>query len=94
MCKVTNYNIPNPRIDKCMQEAIRTLTVIFKNINFEIVACCCGHKKYPMTIVYKIPIKEFHPIELFSGKVIPRKRNFYKRDKEGYYYIPEVSNEI
>ena len=28
--------------------------------------------------------------ELFSGKLINRKKRFYKKDKEGYYYIPEV----
>jgi len=30
-------------------------------------------------------------IEVLSGTYIPRTRNIYKRDKEGYYYIPEVS---
>jgi len=89
MCKKTKYKIPNPRIDKCMIKAIKTLTIIFKHCKFKILACCCGHGKYPMTVVYQIP-GGFMPMELFSGKAIPRKRNFYKRDKQGYYYIPEV----
>lgn len=28
--------------------------------------------------------------EIISQKIIPRTRNFYKKDSEGYYYIPEV----
>lgn len=28
-----------------------------------------------------------------SNVRIPRARNFYKRDKQGYYYIPEVQGE-
>jgi hypothetical protein len=31
-------------------------------------------------------------MELFSGKLIPRKRRYYLKDKEGLYYIPEVQN--
>jgi len=42
-----------------------------------------------MSIVYKLPKMEF-PFELFSGKIIPRKIKFYKKDKQGYYYIPET----
>jgi len=28
--------------------------------------------------------------DLISNNIIPRKRKFYKKDKQGYYYIPEV----
>jgi hypothetical protein len=52
------------------------------------IACCCGHGKYPMTIVARL--KYFGVVELLSGTSIPRKKKFYKRDKQGYYYIPEV----
>jgi len=71
-----------------MQEAIKTLKIIFKHCGFKILACCCGHGKYPMTIVYEIPKRA--KFELFSGKVIPRKKRFYIKDKQGYYYIPET----
>ena len=27
-----------------------------------------------------------------KGKVIPRKKRFYRRDPDGYYFIPEVCN--
>lgn len=30
------------------------------------------------------------PTEIFSGTVIPRKKRFYKKDKHGIYFIPEV----
>ena len=87
LCKKTNYKIPNPRIDKCMKYLIEAIN----NGNMKTVACCCGHNKYPMTILVKNKyIKNSPVIELRSGKIIPRKRKFYKRDKQGYYYIPEV----
>ena len=86
MCK---YHNPQ-NIDKCMKKAIRTLSIIFKANNFKILACCCGHNRYNMSIVYSINNFVF---ELFSGKYIPRKKRFYKKDKEGYYYIPELINQ-
>lgn len=89
MCKKTNYKISNPRIDKCMKTVIFNLNYFLRK-GFKTVACCCGHKKYPPTILIK---NSYNVIfDLFSGKVIPRKRRFYKRDKQGYYYIPEVIN--
>ena len=86
MCKLKRYKSSNVRIDKCMVN-------IVKNINWYcstlyVVGCCCGHKKYPMTIVVRRPGGTH--FDFVSDKEIPRKRNFYKRDKQGYYYIPEV----
>ncbi|MDP4039850.1 MAG: hypothetical protein Q8P57_04710 [Candidatus Pacearchaeota archaeon] len=52
-------------------------------------ACCCGHGKYPMTIIVKNIKSEF--VEIVSGKKIPRKKRFYLKDKQGYYYIPELN---
>lgn len=60
-------------------------------MGFKPIASCCGHGKYPMTIV------EHHcngAFEILSRNYIPRTRKIYKRDLEGYYYIPEVSNPI
>jgi len=54
---------------------------------YPIIACCCGHGKYPMTLVARY---SFSNQELLSNIEIPRKKRFYKKDKEGYYYIPEV----
>jgi len=89
MCKKTNYKSSNTRIDKCMVSCIVNLKAMSSNAYIKPVACCCGHGKYPMTIVLKN--RTGICWELFTGKMIPRKRNFYKRDSRGYYYIPEVS---
>ena len=64
---------------------------LFKKEEYQILACCCGHGKYPMTIIFTAGYGIF---DLVSGKDIPRKRNFYKKDKQGYYYIPEVGGRI
>jgi len=74
-----------------MRKAITTLNILLRDTGFETLSCCCGHGKYPMTIVMgHKKIKDLFPFDLFTGKAIPRKRRFYKRDSEGYYYIPET----
>ncbi len=71
------------RIDLCMKNLID-----FMKLNeIETLACCCGHGKYPMTIVCNWGETIF---EIVSYTEIPRKNKFYKKDKDGYYYIPEV----
>ena len=67
-----------PEVDALQARGIKTL------------ASCCGHGKYPKTIVIE---RNGQNIEYFSGIVIPRKRRFYRKDSEGIYYIPEVSDE-
>jgi len=75
------------RIDKCM---INLIEFINEHTNlFETIACCCGHNKYPMTILLKSN-KNGEVFDLMSDITIPRKRNFYKKDKQGYYFIPEI----
>jgi len=78
------------RVDKCMKYLIDFLWN--KGINTR--ACCCGHGKYPMTIVVYAGADEGGDgfFEIISGTRIPRGTRFYKKDKEGYYYIPEVVN--
>mgnify|MGYP001580425263 CR=1 FL=1 len=90
MCQTRNSRyveiIPKKRyvrVDGCLEIAI-------SNLNFwgiKTLSCCCGHGRYPMSIVIKAPLGNF---ELFSGEIINRKKKFYKLDKEGFYYIPEV----
>lgn len=89
MCEFNPKNAGR-RIDECMKQAILLLNPLL--INQKTLACCCGHKKYVMTIVLQ---DELSGViwELFSGKKILRKKRFYKRDEEGYYFIPEVINE-
>ncbi|MFQ6010211.1 MAG: hypothetical protein ACE5J7_03780 [Candidatus Aenigmatarchaeota archaeon] len=68
---------------RCAVDAINEYT------DYETLSSCSGHGRYPMTIIVRN--KSGRIFDLISGKDIPRKRNFYKKDKEGYYYIPEVS---
>jgi len=73
------------KVDKCMANLIRALNSS-RHIS-RTLACCCGHGKYPMSIV----VSAFgNTYELISGKAIFRKRNFYRKDKKGDYYIPET----
>lgn len=89
MCKLKKYHkTSNTQIDKCMRKFIEHLEVSLKK-DYKILACCCGHKKYPMTIIIEDDYKK--RFDLVSGIYINRKRKFYKRDKQGYYYIPEVN---
>ncbi|KKL85456.1 hypothetical protein LCGC14_1954610, partial [marine sediment metagenome] len=37
------------RIDPCMRDLINAL----KQQGIETLGCCCGHGKYPMTIIYR-----------------------------------------
>lgn len=89
MCKAKRYKkTSNTAIDKCIRNFIANLEFLFDN-QVKIVASCCGHGgKYPMTIIVKNKIGEVY--DLVSGMKIPRKRNFYKRNKKGFYYIPEL----
>ena len=98
MCKkVNNKNICNTRIDKCIKPFVEWL----KN-KHQPIASCCGHEKYPLTVVVKeeiviedksVPTGRKSVIiyrEIISQTIIPRTIKFYKRDSKGYYYIPEV----
>jgi len=87
MCKVKAYHkTSNTRIDKCMRHLCG---FIEKHTVYKVKACCCGHNKYPATLVIHM-IGFDTLIEVFSNTIIRRARNIYKRDKEGYYYIPEI----
>lgn len=84
MCEKKQFKYCPSEIDECMKN-------ILEHIHGNVVACCCGHGKYPMTIVKKMGLEtDPYFIEVLSGKVIPRKKRFYKRDKKGYYFIPET----
>lgn len=89
MCKKIFYKSSNPKMDKCMEDYVRMINKIILPI-YETKASCCGHGKYPKTVVIGLKKYGSQCFDLFSGQIIPRKRRFYKRDKEGYYYIPET----
>ena len=84
MCQ-KNKGLHN-KIDKCMKPLINW----FNEQDYFTIASCCGHSVYPMTIVVKFMVNgKPRYLEILSGIEIKRTRNFYKRDKEGYYFIPE-----
>jgi len=87
MCKFNPKN-DSRRIDPCMKEFIKNFKLVL-HPGFKVVACCCGHKRYSMTLLVKA-LSSGKVIDVINGKYIPRKRNFYRKDKQGYYYIPEV----
>lgn len=76
-------------VDKCMVQVLRQL----HQLGYETLGCCCGHGKYPKTIVVMNQITDV-PYEFYTGmnlirlNGVARRRNFYKMDDEGYYYIP------
>jgi len=74
-------------IDPCMKNVMEFLNCY----DIDTLACCCGHGKYPPTIVVE---HDEMIMEIFSGEVIPRKKKFYRRDKQGVYYIPETIKEV
>jgi len=75
---------------KTIDKEIRCVVdYINENTPFKTLGSCCGHKKYYPTIIVSHPLTEKR-YEIFSGLEIPRKKKFYKRDKTGEYYIPEV----
>lgn len=87
MCVKKQFKYCPSTIDTCMKKGIEHLN----RRDVKTLASCCGHGRYPMTIVMFNGVAE--PYELFSMKTIPRKKRFYRKDKDGYYYIPEVSEE-
>jgi len=86
MCKWNKWG--DTRIDPCMRNLIDNLNCMFKD-NWEIKACCCGHERYPMSIIVQDK-KWKAPFDLVSGKNVHSKKKFYKKDAQGYYYIPET----
>lgn len=75
------------RVDGC----IRDMVYLLNMHGIQTVGSCAGHQRYPLSIVYRTchdGVETFH--ELITGVEIPRTRNFYKTDKDGFYYIPEA----
>jgi hypothetical protein len=84
-------NSHNPRrIDKCMTPYLEYV----KRQGHNPVACCCGHGRYEPTIVCKNQQGLVYEVLDKRLPVLPRKRRFYRKDKQGYYYIPEVKNAL
>jgi len=87
MCKKTQFKYCPSTIDPCMINLVNFINS-HKDL-FKTLSCCCGHEKYPKTIVIK-DLEDGRVFEVFSNITMTRKKKFYKKDKQGYYYIPEV----
>lgn len=72
------------RVDACIRLEIEELN----RQGFMTVGSCCGHGIYPKTILIK---RRGQTILLNPETVIPRTRNLYRKDDDGYYFIPEAA---
>lgn len=68
--------------------AIRQMLYVLNLHGVHTVGSCCGHGRYPLSIIYNAGLGEYY--ELMSGQRIMRTRNFYKKDKDGFFYVPEA----
>jgi len=87
MCTKLPYR--NPRVDACLGDTLDAI----RKAGFIPVASCCGHDRYPKTVVVKRP--DGQVMEYFSKVLLRRKKRnrYYTRDVKGYYYIAECAEE-
>ena len=86
MCNKLPYC--NPRIDKCMRETVERIN---KEGTYRTLASCCGHGKFPKTIVVKE--KETKNILEYYTKIrlqVKKRNRYYRKDKDGFYFIPKL----
>jgi len=89
MCDKLPYE--NPRIDTCLRKIVDEIN---NGEKFHTVASCCGHGKYPATIVIRDIngyIYEYYSRQLLDKA---KKHRYYRKDKQGYYYISQIMKEI
>ena len=93
MCQKKSYC--SKVIDPCIHDEVKQINND-KFGRFKTLLSCCGHGKYPKSIVVrqkrsKIVFEWFSRIKLeayYKNKKL-RKR-FYSQDSEGHYFLPEV----
>lgn len=97
MCEklVTNGSARN--IDSCLIHELESIKNTFPRFKdkFKMIMSCCGHGKYHKTLIVQNNYSQhffewFNGISLTSNKRSDSRKPFYKRDDEGYYFIPEV----
>ncbi len=100
MCEKVTEGRPARNIDPCLVEELKEIKNTFPRFKekFKMIMSCCGHFKYSKTLIVQNIFSKAY-FEWFSGtflsgtKRADTREPFYKRDKEGYYYIPEVDKE-
>ena len=93
MCELEKYG--TTRIDPCLHELLDGIRQSHNGL-FKTIMSCCGHGKYPTTVIVQNKssgsvFEWFSGINLFSSNRAKRRRSYYKKDTDGYYFIPEVS---
>ena len=86
----------NRQIDSCLQEELRHLQALSYS-NQVFISSCCGHGIYQKTAVLRDKITnkcyEFYSrVQLhdYDPRKDKRHNTYYKKDKEGIYFIPEL----
>ena len=72
---------------------MRELIALLNENGIKTLGCCCGHGRYPKTIVV-LHKPTRRPLEVVSGLFIDRKCRFYIKDKAGYFFIPETLKKL
>ena len=90
LCEKLRYC--NPRKDKCLITKIELINAMKV---YQTLSSCCGHNKYPETIVVmdrkSKRVSLFDSPHIFLGYGRRKGNRYYKTDQENFYYIPEVS---
>jgi hypothetical protein len=93
MCEKLRYCARE--IDPCLVTEINKINEITGK-GMKTIASCCGHGKYPPTIVLlrvdgwmlEWFSKQF--VGMYNYKKKKQYNRIYKKDKSGYYFIPEL----
>lgn len=90
MCEKLRYCARE--IDPCISKEVEEL----QRQGLNTILSCCGHGKYPKTIVVRngddsvVEIISNTHLKPYNPKFDKRHNPYYKKDSEGYYYIPKV----
>lgn len=83
------------KVDPCIQKLVDKINKTWKGI-FKTVCSCCGHGKYPTTVVVYNVIGKYY-FEWFTKERVPHKGKkklmFYTKDgkrKGDHYFLPTL----
>ena len=97
MCEKKRYCARE--IDPCIQAEVKLINNKLKDMSTigKTILSCCGHGKYHKTILIYLQVTDglkVYPLvfDNISHVILSRerKRTYYRKDSEGYYYIPQV----
>ena len=96
MCQKTDFKRSAPRVDPCLVDEINIIKTKEWIQNYQSIMSCCGHGKYPKTFIVRNRATR-HVFDWYSGIDLTKsgrarkKQPYYKKDTEGYYFIPECA---